>query len=135
MFDNAYSAVPTHRLLLLTGLPRATIAPALGVTLRTLERYARGAPVPAAARRLLEVFAGWMPWAGFERCQVTRGAVYVADLADGLTPAEMAAAWWQRQRADALARELAQLKAVPAQFLLDLPPPHWSGTSGTPSAP
>ncbi len=119
MFDNAFSAVPTHRLLLLTGLPRATIAPALGVTLRTLEQYARGARLPASARLVLEILAGYMPWCGFERCQVTRGAVYLDDLADGFTPADMAAAWWQRQRADALARELAQLKAVPAQFLLD----------------
>lgn len=115
-----FADLPTHRLLLMLGQPREHVAAVLGVTPRTLERYARGARPPLAARLVLEVLAGWMPWAGFECCQVARGAVYVADLADGLTPAEMAAAWWQRQRADSLARELDKLKSAPAQFLLDV---------------
>jgi hypothetical protein len=117
--SSPFRDLPFHRLLLLTGRPREHLAACLAVSPRTLDGYARGRPAPAAVRLVLEVLAGWMPWAGFERCTVAQGAIYVDCLVDGVTPAELAVIHWTRQRADMLAREVARLKAAPAQYLLD----------------
>lgn len=120
MPDSPYAHLPLSRLLLLLGRERQHVAHALGVSAKTLDRWAERDRAPRPARLLLEVLAGFMPWPGFECCEVKRGAVYVHDLADGMTPAEIAAAYWQRQRADSLARELDAFKRAPAQFLLDV---------------
>lgn len=115
-----FAHYPDSQLMLLTGLDRASLAGYLQISPRTLDGYARGRRrMPRPVRLLLEVLAGAMPWPGFERCVVARGAIYVDDLADGVPPAELAVVHWTRQRADALARELARMKAAPAQYLLD----------------
>jgi hypothetical protein len=103
-----------------TNLPRARVAAELGVTLRTLEHYARRDRAPRTARALLEILAGRLPWPGAERFRWCRGALYYRDNPDGMPIEEIPAALYRLRELECVRRELAQLRAAPAQYLLEL---------------
>lgn len=103
----------THR-------PRADLAAALGVTVRTLDDYARADRAPPPVRALLEIHAGRVPWPGGERLRYCRGALYHRDNPDGVPLGEIAAYAWRLRELDAAWRELKRLRDAPAQYLLNL---------------
>jgi transcriptional regulator with XRE-family HTH domain len=102
------------------GRTRRQLAADLGVTAPTLERYLKDNRAPAPIVRLLEVYAGAMPWPGFERMQVMRGAIYYRDNVDGLPAREIPAYHYQVQELAHLRIELARYRNAPAQYLLNL---------------
>jgi hypothetical protein len=101
-------------------VPADQLAAELGVTVRTLKRYASADQAPPAARALLEIHAGRVPWPGGERLRYCRGALYYRDNPDGVPLAEIAAYALRLRELDAVWRELRQLRAAPAQYLLGL---------------
>lgn len=103
-----------------TGRPRAQLAADLGVTRQTLERYLKDNHAPPPVLRLLEVYAGRMPWDGFEHMTAQRGAIYYRDLLDGLPAAEIPAYHFQVRELAHLRTELTRYRQAPAQYLLDL---------------
>lgn len=106
-------------------IARAPVSPArlageLGITPRTLHAYARRNQAPPAARRLLEIFAGRVPWPEGERLRYCRGALYFDAQPDGVPLAEIPAYSARLRELDAVWRELRTLRTVPAQYLLNL---------------
>ena len=101
-------------------VPADQLAAELGVTVRTLKRYARADQAPPAARALLEIHAGRVPWPGGERLRYCRGALYYRDNPDGLPLTEVPAYVARLRELDAVWRELRTLRAAPAQYLLNL---------------
>lgn len=107
----------------LSGLSRAQLAELLGVTTTTLDRYLLANRCPPAAARLLEVYAGRMPWRGCEHLRLIRGAIYHRENPDGLPVAEIPGYCLRLRQIAALERELTAYRRAPAQYLLDLPTP------------
>jgi len=103
------------------GHSRRQLAERLGVAPRTLDGYLRDGRAPEPVVRLLEVYAGRMPWPGCEQMQLVRGAIYYRENPDGLPVAEIPAYRWRLQQLDALEREITRYRRAPAQYLLDLP--------------
>jgi hypothetical protein len=64
-----------------------------------------------------------MPWPGFERMTVVRGAIYYRDHPDGLPADEIPAYHAQVRELAVLRAELNRYRRAPAQYLLDLPTP------------
>lgn len=102
-----------------TNLPRAQLAAVLGVSLPTFDRYLRENRAPAPIVQLLEIQAGRMPWPGFERLWVCRGAIYFREGPDGLPAVEIPSYRMRLRQLDALEREVRRYRAAPAQFYLD----------------
>lgn len=102
------------------GSSRATLADRLGVSRQTFERYLRDNRAPPPVTRLLEVYAGRMPWAGFERMTVHRGAIYYRDNVDGLPADEIPAYHYRLKELEVVRRDLARYQRAPAQYLLNL---------------
>lgn len=103
-----------------SGLPAADLARRCGVAPRTLRRYLDENQAPAPVRELLAILAGRLPWPGAERWQYVRGRLYYRDEPDEIALDELPGAQYVRLERDALRREVDRLRAVPAQYLLDL---------------
>lgn len=116
------SADDVRALLWSTGLTREQLAAALARDVRTLDQWARGRPLPYLARVLLEIFAGRMPWRGFEGYRVQGDAIVPPGAAAGVPVAQLGVLPYQLRRLELLEREVKALREAPAQYLLDLAP-------------
>jgi transcriptional regulator with XRE-family HTH domain len=105
------------------GYSRHQLAERLGVGVTTLDRYLRDNRAPEPVVRLLDVYAGRMPWPGCEQYQLVRGAIYYRENPDGLPLHEIPAYRWRLQQLDALEREISRYRRAPVQYLFDLPTP------------
>lgn len=105
------------------GHSRAALADRLGVAPTTLDRYLRDNSAPAPVVRLLDVYAGRMPWPGCEQMRLERGVIYYRENPDGLPVKEIPAYRWRLRQLDALEREVTAYRRAPVQYLFDLPTP------------
>lgn len=87
---------------------------------QTVKSWWRGQPMPAAVRLVCEIFAGRMPWRGFEGYQAApEGLVYPPGARDPVPISTLAVADYERRRLELLERDLAELRRVPAQYIFD----------------
>lgn len=112
--------IELHSLAWRAGRSRADLAAELGISRPTLERYLKDNRAPSPVLRLLEVYAGRMPWDGFERMSVHRGVIYYRDNPDGLPANEIPAYHYQLKELAHLRVELTRYRQAPAQYLLNL---------------
>lgn len=105
------------------GYPRQQLAERLGVSLTTLDRYLRDNRAPEPVVRLLDVYAGRMPWPGCEQLQLVRGVIYYRENPDGLPVHEIPGYRFRLRQLTALERELTAYRQAPVQYLFDLPTP------------
>ena len=110
-------------LLWSTGLTCGELAQALGRDPRTVNAWSRGRPMPYVVRLLLEIFAGRMPWRGFDGYQVVGNTIVPPGSADGVDVPTLAVLPYQMRRLELIDAELARLRSAPAQYLLDLEAP------------
>jgi len=108
-----------YTLAVRSGAPRQRLAELLGVSSTTLDRYLREDRCPESVARLLEIYAGRMPWPGCERFTYIRGAIYYRDEPEGLPVDEIPAYRFRLRLIDSLERELHRYRRAPAQFYLD----------------
>lgn len=103
-----------------SNLPHDQLAAQLGIAPRTLRRYLDQDQAPAPVARLLAVLAGALPWPGAERWQYCRGRLFYREDPDGIALDELPGVRYALLERDALRREVERMRAVPAQYLLDL---------------
>lgn len=103
-----------------SNLPHDQLAARVGVAPRTLRRYLDQDAAPAPVARLLAILAGELPWPGAERWRYIRGALYYRENPDGIALDDLPGIRYALAERDALRREVERMRAVPAQYLLDL---------------
>lgn len=116
------AGIANRNLLYATTLTREALAARLERDPKTIEAWHRGRPIPATVRKLLEIYAGAMPWPGFERYRVdVRERVIVPPgCRDGVPVSVLDGLPWTLARLEVVDARLRELEAAPAQYLLEL---------------
>jgi len=117
---------------LLAGLNNSSAAELCGVSLRTYRRWRRRQAPVTAARRLLAVLAGFVPWAGFAGWWYHRdeGKLYSPRLREGFTAEAIETSFYVAQALEGALLELERLRTSTAENPpTPTPTPGWKNST------
>lgn len=96
------------------GYSRNGVAEALGVTLRTWQRWQKGG-APGWAVHLLRIWAGESPWSGWEGWRFSDGEIWPPGYCAPVTPGQVLAVPYRLQIIAALKRRIREFEGMEDQ--------------------
>lgn len=96
------------------------LAARFGRDVKTIARWLRTGIVPRDVAALIPIYAGFMPWPGFDGFRVVDESIVIPEWQHTVSPQQLRALPFLFAERDALRRERDRYRATPAQYLLDL---------------